>query len=651
MDFTLALETLSIAVIPNCEKSCFLLHSSSSTRSPHLTVANSYSELIKVLGQNGVVVCATRASFFQWCAWTLVALCLGLLRDVGHCAIVIGERGTGKTFLLKQIAAAAVQMVPNLLVCYIQYKVVDPLTPLQWLVRLVKETCGANWDSIESVDQLYTQLQSKGQNVIFYVDELDAVFAGRGSEYSAIIIQLLAISEMSYSPRRIVVVATGSSVCLRRLCFASATEDDRQRFPTYCGRSFNDRKYVLHTVGSLQSVRELLNAKRILKSSQSELCAADNNADGGDDDDTDDTYCMGQLSLTRGVMQCVIDLDIPYFLGTQRRQLITFTEKRNDAHLQKLWCSLLTVLREKMPARLDSVISDPGQWLALPTVSFADMQAADPSILPRDLYEWADKGFLRIADVDAESSHSAHHAVGFAHGTDLMWAIATLSGQKARTSFGKPPEGSLTSQERSCLLNPAGTDLHEQLIAESLACNYEADLCIGEPLRFEYEYHKRAPAELAMAENWNGELYKIVPDTGVDLIAIHDVSVGGVQTLVVCLFQCKMTQRANARLAGKKTPNIPNVEDIYDGFERNIADICSTIFTTDVVAGRQVRIERFLVAPLVASASVRFMLVEKQIRHIDRDQLARLWSPRVTQFINQAGEQCKLYFLLGTTSR
>ena len=645
MDLTLALETLSIAVIPNSEKSCFLLHSLSSTRSPQLTVDNSYTELAKVLGQNGVIVCATRISFFQWCAWTIVALCEGLLHNVGHCAIVIGERGTGKSFILKQMAAAAVQMVPNLLVCYIQYKVVEPLTPLQWLVRLVRETCGTNWDSIQSVDQLYSQLQSKGQSVIFYVDELDNVFARRGTEYTAIITQLLAISEMSYSPRRIVVVATGSSVCLRRLCFASATEDDQRRFPTYCGRSFNDRKYVLHTVGSLQSVRELINAKRVLKSCK--LRDADNNVDDCDDDETDDTYCMDQLSLTRGVMQCVVDLDIPYFVGFQRRQLVTFTGKRNNIHLQKLWRSLLAVLHEKLPTQLDAVISDPAQWAALPTVCFADLQAEDPSILPRDLYEWADNGFLCIADDHTDNSYSAHHAVGFAHGTDLMWAIANLSGLKARTSFGKPQQGSLTSQERSCLLNPAGTDLHEQLIAESLACSYQADLGIDAPLRFEYGHHKRAPAELAMAANWNGELFKIAPDTGVDLVAVHDVAVRGVQTLVVCLFQCKMTQRAEARLTGKKTPNTPNVEDISEGFLRNIADIRSNIFTTDIVAGRHLRIERFLVSPLVASASVRSMLVEKEIRHIDRDELARLWSPRVNQFINESGEQCKLHFLLG----
>ena len=266
-----------------------------------------------------------------------------MLHNVGHCAIVIGEPGTGKSFILKQIAVAAVQMVPNLFVCYIQYKTVNPLTPLQWLVRLINKKCKVNWDPIKSVDQLYNQLNLRDQYVIFFVDGLDTVFAGSESAYSDIIIQLLAISEMSYSPRRIIIVATGL-VCLRRLCFKCVTDDDRKRFPTYSGKNFNDRKYILHTVGSLQSVRELLNAKLVLMLSQSDLRVVDNNVDDGADDVVDDTFCMDQLSLTCGVMQSVVDLENT-FLGT-------LTEKRNDQHLQKLWRSLLAVLCEKLPLRL-----------------------------------------------------------------------------------------------------------------------------------------------------------------------------------------------------------------------------------------------------------------------------------------------------------
>ena len=643
MDFTLALEALSVADVPDDEKSCFILHSLSSTPIPNLTVNNSYAELTRILSENKVIVCTSRVKFLNWCAWTIVALFQGLLHNVGHCAIVIGERGTGKSFLFKKIAASSVQLVPNLLVCYIQYKAIDSLTPLQWLVRLMKDKHNVDWSSIESMDDLYKQLHRRNQYLIFYVDELDTVFAGHGNEHTAIITQLLAISEMSYSPRRIVVVATGSSVCLRRLCFASATEDDIKRFPSYHGKSFNDRKYILQTVGSLLSVSELVNAKKVLSLSRSNFC------DGGDDDvgDIDDAHLMSELSLTRGVMQCVADLETPSFLGTQRRQLITFTEKRNDVHLQKLWRALLEVLREKSPSQLDAVISNADLWAELPTVYFADMQSLDSSIEPRDLYEWSDKGFLHIADIHAETSQCAHHNVGFAHGTDLMWAVAALLSTKVRISFGKYQQGTLNSQEGACLMNPAGTDLHEQLIAESLASSYEYHIPgVDVPLRFEYEYQTLAPSELISRVKWNGELYKLAPDTGVDLVALHDVVIQDVPTLVVLLFQCKMTQRADGRLSSNVSGKHPNVEDISAGIQRNVENI-RPLFTAERLAGRQLRFEKFLVTPLLASDAVRASLVVKEIRHIDRHQLSKLWSPRVKQFIREGGETtAKLRFLL-----
>ena len=191
------------------------------------------------------------------------------------------------------------ELVPNTIVCYVLYKVVKPTTPLEVLVSVMATTHDADWSAIKSVSDLHAHLEDKGHFIIFFIDELDAVFAGDGEAYSNIIYQLLAISEMSCDTRRILVVATGSSVCLRLLCFATATVADRARYPTYSGRSFNDRKYTFLTVGSLQNVKELLNAKRILSSSWDDDI---NNNDCCDDQD-DDEHCMDELSLTRGVMQ------------------------------------------------------------------------------------------------------------------------------------------------------------------------------------------------------------------------------------------------------------------------------------------------------------------------------------------------------------
>ena len=58
------------------------------------------------------------------------------------------------------------------------------------------------------MSDLYAHLENKGHFIIFFIDELDAVFAGDGEAYSNVISQLLAISEMSCDTRRIVVVAT-----------------------------------------------------------------------------------------------------------------------------------------------------------------------------------------------------------------------------------------------------------------------------------------------------------------------------------------------------------------------------------------------------------------------------------------------------------
>ena len=113
------------------------------------------------------------------------------------------------------------------------------------------------------MSDLYVHLGNKGHFLIFFIDELDAVFAGDGVAYFNIIDQLLAVSEMSCDTRRILAVSTGSLVCLHRLCFATATLADKAKYPTYSGKIFNDRKYTFRTVGLL-SVKELLDAKRIL---------------------------------------------------------------------------------------------------------------------------------------------------------------------------------------------------------------------------------------------------------------------------------------------------------------------------------------------------------------------------------------------------
>ena len=104
-------------------------------------------------------------------------------------------------------------------------------TPLAVLVDLMKVTYNADWSRIKSVEELQVHLERLKYNVIFFIDDLDAVFAGGCDQSAATINQLLGISEMDCSLRRIIVVAAGSP-CLRRLCFGTASNDDRLRYPT-----------------------------------------------------------------------------------------------------------------------------------------------------------------------------------------------------------------------------------------------------------------------------------------------------------------------------------------------------------------------------------------------------------------------------------
>lgn len=224
------IEFLIVADVPILLKSSFLLSSKTADMS-QISVSDADKNLKGILRTYEVVLCSTRLKFINWCATKFVELYLEELRGVGNCAIVVGERGTGKSFLLKKIAAATVDLVPSTIVCYIQYKVMKISTPLAVLVDLMKVTYNADWSRIKSVEELQVHLERLKYNVIFFIDDLDAVFAGGCDQSAATINQLLGISEMDCSLRRIIVVAAGSP-CLRRLCFGTASNDDRLRYPT-----------------------------------------------------------------------------------------------------------------------------------------------------------------------------------------------------------------------------------------------------------------------------------------------------------------------------------------------------------------------------------------------------------------------------------
>ena len=256
MDLTSNIEFLSVADVPTLSKAAFVLSSKTVIRS-QISCLDADREFKGILSTKKVALHSTRLKFINWCATTFVALYREELHGVGNCTIVTAEVGTGKSFLLKNIAAATVDLVPSTIVCYIQYKVVKSSTPLAMLIDLMKVTYQADWNTVNSVAELHVHMDRLKYNVVFFIDGLDAVFARGCDESAAIINQLLAISEMDCSTRRIIVVAAGSP-CLRRLCFGTASNDDRLRYPTYSGKDFNGRKYAYHTMGTNNDSEDLI---------------------------------------------------------------------------------------------------------------------------------------------------------------------------------------------------------------------------------------------------------------------------------------------------------------------------------------------------------------------------------------------------------
>ena len=241
-----------------------------------------------------------------------------------------------------------------------------------------------------------------------------------------------------------------------------------------------------------------------------------------------------------------------------------------------------------------------------------------------DLYMWVDMGLISLADVHA-ATNSVYHYVTFAHGTDFMWAVAKLSApNSARISFGRPLQSALSVDEQSCLLNPSGTDFYEQLFAEALASNNAMDVSnLDAPLKFVYMFGTWKPAAFEISY-CDGLLRKISPDIRVYFVAMHDVTIKGEPTLILSLFQCKMTQNSESYLATNKSPKQANVPDIVAGFKRTIDDIKLRILTTDALSGRQLRIENFLVTPLRVSDQTKIKLNEFKIQLIGCADLFKL---------------------------
>ena len=398
-----------------------------------------------------VVVGAARRTFVQWVAATVHQMTRGSLGGVGDCAVVVGQRGVGKTFLLRRLLSAVHVLAPRTITMFMRYKTAAVhTTPLELLGDKVPA-----WRGLGTVARLHGTLEKHDVQLVLVVDELDTVFLGSDPNDKEIIAQLLQIAELDVPRRRIVVIVTGSSACLRRLCFQAATDSDRSLYRAYVGKSFNDRKYVAFTVGLPQDATEVAAAMRSL---QAPLPAggSDSGVAEAEDDDAESVAEDGMtndattrlLLRTRGVMQCVADA-LAGRQDVQQRQLLSFVNKRGNKRLQSIWSVLMRYLQAEHNVALIHALQT-SAIMDLPEVALSDLQALDPTLTREVLYEWADNGFISFGPRPA--ALAAAHDSSHAHATPRVHALAAA--------------------ESACLVNPAGTVLHEQLLAEAIAAKF-----------------------------------------------------------------------------------------------------------------------------------------------------------------------------------
>ena len=89
MDLTLALTNQCLTSISKS----FVMISSTTNVDMTLSTDDAYAKFSEILKRYEVIECRNRASILSWCASTFILLHHRSLRGVGHCAVVIGERG------------------------------------------------------------------------------------------------------------------------------------------------------------------------------------------------------------------------------------------------------------------------------------------------------------------------------------------------------------------------------------------------------------------------------------------------------------------------------------------------------------------------------------------------------------------------------
>lgn len=586
------------------------------------------------------------------------------LRGHGHCGVLVAQRGSGKSFLFRKLAAAGAALSQRTWFCYVNYKVTDSTTldtPVRVFAKLAAAAVPAlseHMTHLVTVEHLHAMLEYLGFRVVLLVDEIEWVFGLPPDRGMPILQQLVAIGELD-GPRTLLAYITGTSSKVRSLCFVklSMEEAAKRAFTSYHAHlDFNGRKYSAITLEPISTRCEMDEAyKAMCASSSGRACARAASSTHTDaaivsDTDGDDDVDLRRLFLeSRGVPQALDDL----FRDPCRPDaiLLGFMQiKRSDRILQQIWRALLyateDVMRpEAFSAKL-SQLADDVFSATPPVVDCAALQrrAGPDGLSTAVLWDYADAGFLTVT---AEPGAPGGITVGFAHVSDFLWAVRNLMQSLGTSEVGFDAElafRELSKDEQDCLLHPSGKTLHERLFAEALAFQYEHITLHDVRHRFTYRWRRCALAEgqrtcdvaaWDATSTWTGEIFTCVPDTfGADLVAfINEGERGGVVQLLVIMWQCKT---GNERSDIGPNSGHHKATAIVERFKGADMDAVQNLMLQRSHRLVNIRVERLVATTchVVPTGDARKILADADIKLLDRAAMSKMWTSRIRRYLD-----------------
>ena len=325
---------------------------------------------------------------------------------------------------------------------------------------------------------------------------------------------------------------------------------------------------------------------------------------------------------SRGLIQCIDDI-IKKKAYKDQRQRVSFENKRRNPSLLKLWEALLKCIEQAHQRCYLDVLNGDKEVTDIPPVR--DMVSKDSELQEGEMWDWVDYSFLSLTERDNE------HYLCFSNLSDFLWAVYNIDivHQKLEFSHGSTCDKALTSKESSCLQNPANTELHEELFAECLAVNYSYFTKLkGYPTVHEhvFQYKSRAIChvdDLHDPSRWNGDIFKIYPGDGVDLVPIHQINANGRKYLRVTLIQCKFTMQLKNYLCVSSTKET-NLLDINRKINIRVEEIKQLFRGT----GLTLLFHNLLATTLLVSDTTRKEANNVKLKIID---MRKMWTPRIQQ--------------------